>query len=105
MIKAGGNVYYLAKLAGIVGYDVQDIGAPQTGMTVEAFRTMLERGAATAELSYVPDFSCSRGSAAALDSMPAAVIVSSSAASRPKSTGFTRCAAKPARRVRSRSDA
>ena len=42
MIKAGGNVYYLAKLAGIFGYNVQDIGAQQTGMTVEAFRAMLE---------------------------------------------------------------
>ena len=36
MIAAGGNVYYLAKLAGIFGLNVQDIGAQQTGMTVEA---------------------------------------------------------------------
>ncbi len=41
MIDAGGNVYYLAKLAGIFGLSVQDIGAQQTGMTVEAFRQML----------------------------------------------------------------
>ena len=33
MIEAGGNVYYLAKLAGIFGLNVQDIGAQQTGMT------------------------------------------------------------------------
>ena len=33
MIAAGGNVYYLAKLAGIFGLNVQDIGAQQTGMT------------------------------------------------------------------------
>ena len=41
MIEAGGNVYYLAKLAGILGLDVQDIGAQQTGMTVEAFKAKL----------------------------------------------------------------
>jgi protocatechuate 4,5-dioxygenase alpha chain len=42
MIAAGGNVYYLAKLAGIFGLGVQDIGAQQTGMTVEAFRAKLQ---------------------------------------------------------------
>jgi protocatechuate 4,5-dioxygenase alpha chain len=41
MIAAGGNVYYLAKLAGIFGLNVQDIGAQQTGMTVEDFKTKL----------------------------------------------------------------
>ena len=41
MIAAGGNVYYLAKLAGIFGLNVQDIGAQQTGMTVEAFKQKL----------------------------------------------------------------
>ena len=41
MIAAGGNVYYLAKLAGIFGLNVQDIGAQQTGMTVEAFKSKL----------------------------------------------------------------
>lgn len=41
MIAAGGNVYYLAKLAGIFGLNVQDIGAQQTGMTVLAFKQML----------------------------------------------------------------
>ena len=41
MIAAGGNVYYLAKLAGIFGLDVQDLGAQQTGMTVEAFKQKL----------------------------------------------------------------
>ena len=41
MIEAGGNVYYLAKLAGIFGLDVQDIGAQQTGMTKEAFMAKL----------------------------------------------------------------
>lgn len=41
MIAAGGNVYYLAKLAGIFGLGVQDIGAQQTGMSVEAFKAKL----------------------------------------------------------------
>jgi protocatechuate 4,5-dioxygenase, alpha chain len=42
MIAAGGNVYYLAKLAGIFGLNVQDVGAQQTGMTVEAFKAKLQ---------------------------------------------------------------
>ena len=41
LIAAGGNVYYLAKLAGIFGLNVQDIGAQQTGMTVDAFKAKL----------------------------------------------------------------
>ena len=41
MIAAGGNVYYLAKLAGIFGLDVQDIGAQQTGMTKDQFKARL----------------------------------------------------------------
>jgi protocatechuate 4,5-dioxygenase alpha chain len=42
MIEAGGNVYYLAKLAGIFGLNVQDIGAQQTGMSVDAFKAKLK---------------------------------------------------------------
>lgn len=42
MIEAGGNVYYLAKLAGIFGLNVQDIGAQQTGMTVADFKAKLQ---------------------------------------------------------------
>ncbi len=41
MIEAGGNIYYLAKLAGIFGLSVQDVGAQQTGMTVDAFKAKL----------------------------------------------------------------
>jgi protocatechuate 4,5-dioxygenase alpha chain len=41
MIEAGGNIYYLAKLAGIFGLNVQDIGAQQTGMTLDAFKARL----------------------------------------------------------------
>ncbi len=41
LIAAGGNIYYLAKLAGILHLDVQDIGAQQTGMSKDAFKAML----------------------------------------------------------------
>ncbi|AKH42093.1 protocatechuate 4,5-dioxygenase alpha chain [Altererythrobacter atlanticus] len=41
MLEAGGNVYYLAKLAGILGLNVQDLGALQTGMSVDEFKAML----------------------------------------------------------------
>jgi protocatechuate 4,5-dioxygenase alpha chain len=41
LIAAGGNVYYLAKFAGIFGLNVQDIGAQQTGMSVDAFKQKL----------------------------------------------------------------
>ncbi len=43
LIDAGGNIYYLAKFAGIFGLNVQDVGAQQTGMTVEAFKEMLRK--------------------------------------------------------------
>lgn len=41
MIAEGGNIYYLAKLAGILGLSVQDVGAQMTGKTVEGFKQML----------------------------------------------------------------
>lgn len=41
MLQAGGNIYYLAKLAGLLGLNVQDVGAQQTGMTLEAFNAKL----------------------------------------------------------------
>jgi protocatechuate 4,5-dioxygenase alpha chain len=41
MLEAGGNIYYLAKFAGIFGLSVQDIGAQQTGMSVEEFKARL----------------------------------------------------------------
>jgi protocatechuate 4,5-dioxygenase alpha chain len=43
LIDAGGNIYYLAKFAGIFGLNAQDVGAQQTGMTVEAFKGMLKK--------------------------------------------------------------
>jgi protocatechuate 4,5-dioxygenase alpha chain len=41
LLDAGGNIYYLAKWAGIFGLNVQDLGAQQRGMTVEEFIEML----------------------------------------------------------------
>ncbi len=41
MLDAGGNAYYLAKLAGVFGLDMQDIGAQQTGLTKEQFKAKL----------------------------------------------------------------
>ncbi|MFO1314444.1 MAG: protocatechuate 4,5-dioxygenase subunit alpha [Burkholderiales bacterium] len=41
LLAAGGNIYYLAKFAGIFGLDVQDVGAQQTGMSKEAFKAKL----------------------------------------------------------------
>lgn len=42
MLSAGGNIYYLAKLAGIFGLSVQQIGAQQRGMSEAEFKHMLE---------------------------------------------------------------
>ena len=41
LIAAVGNVYYLAKFAGMFGLDVQDLGAQQTGMSKEDFKAKL----------------------------------------------------------------
>ncbi|MBL8324156.1 MAG: protocatechuate 4,5-dioxygenase subunit alpha [Rubrivivax sp.] len=41
LLAAGGNVYYLAKFAGILGLDVQDLGAAQTGLSKEEFKARL----------------------------------------------------------------
>lgn len=43
MIAAGGNIYYLAKFAGIYKLGVQDVGAQQTGVTTEEFKQKLLR--------------------------------------------------------------
>ena len=45
MLEAGGNIYYLAKWAGIFGLNVQQIGAQQRGMTEDQFKQMLVRAA------------------------------------------------------------
>jgi len=41
LIRAGANIYYLAKWAGIFGLNVQQIGAQQRGMSEAAFKEML----------------------------------------------------------------
>ena len=41
LLNAGGNIYYLAKFAGIFGLGVQDVGAQQTGMSVDEFKAKL----------------------------------------------------------------
>jgi protocatechuate 4,5-dioxygenase alpha chain len=41
LIAAGGNIYYLAKFAGMFGLNVQDLGAQQTGVTVDQFKSKL----------------------------------------------------------------
>jgi protocatechuate 4,5-dioxygenase alpha chain len=46
LIEAGGNIYYLAKLAGTYGLNMQDIGAQQTGVSLDEFRTKLVRAGA-----------------------------------------------------------
>ena len=43
LLEVGGNIYYLAKWAGIFGLNVQQIGAQQRGMTEEQFKEMLVR--------------------------------------------------------------
>ena len=45
MIAAGGNIYYLAKLAGLFKLSVQDVGGLQTGMTTEEFKNYLQNQA------------------------------------------------------------
>ena len=41
MIKAGGNIYYVYKLAAIDHVSMQHVGAQQNGMTLEQFRSKL----------------------------------------------------------------
>ena len=46
LLKLGGSIYYLAKFAGVMKLNMQDCGAQQTGMTVEAFKAMLVKNGA-----------------------------------------------------------
>ena len=41
LLNAGGSIYYLAKLTGILGWDMQDVGARQAGITREEFEARL----------------------------------------------------------------
>lgn len=40
--REGGSIYYLAKFAGVLGLNVQDVGGIQTGRTTEEFKAYLE---------------------------------------------------------------
>jgi protocatechuate 4,5-dioxygenase alpha chain len=40
MLQLGGNIYYMAKLTSIYGMSVQDIGAQQTGKSIDTFRAV-----------------------------------------------------------------
>ncbi|WP_146344403.1 protocatechuate 4,5-dioxygenase subunit alpha [Falsiphaeobacter marinintestinus] len=42
MIEEGGNIYYLAKFAGIFKLSVQDVGGMQTGRSTEEFQDFLQ---------------------------------------------------------------
>ena len=44
LLRAGGNIYYLAKWAGIFGLTVQQLGAQQRNMTEDEFKALLLRG-------------------------------------------------------------
>ena len=43
LLEAGGNIYYLAKWAGIFSINVQQMGAQQRGVSEEEFKAMLVR--------------------------------------------------------------
>ncbi len=43
LLQEGGSIYYVAKFAGLLKLNMQDIGAIQTGMTVDEFKAMLVR--------------------------------------------------------------
>ncbi len=41
LLNLGGNIYYLAKLTGMFGLNMQDIGAQQAGVSLEEFKAKL----------------------------------------------------------------
>ncbi|MHA7880265.1 MAG: protocatechuate 4,5-dioxygenase subunit alpha [Saccharospirillum sp.] len=41
LLKLGGSIYYLAKFAGLLGLNVQDVGGLQTGMSTDEFKAKL----------------------------------------------------------------
>ena len=43
LLEQGGSIYFLAKFAGGLGLNMQDIGALQTGMTLEEFKEKLTK--------------------------------------------------------------
>lgn len=43
LIEQGGSIYYLAKFAGLLGLNMQAIGALQTGLSLDEFKQKLEK--------------------------------------------------------------
>lgn len=41
LLELGGSIYYLAKFVGMLGLNMQDIGAMQTGMSIDEFKQKL----------------------------------------------------------------
>ena len=94
LIAAGGNIYYLAKFAGIFGLNVQDVGAQQTGMSVEDFKAKLGRRAGTKVAFAVGAIGCTHvpaiGGAIAAARRTSPTGGRSSAASPPRASGSAR---------------
>ncbi len=42
LLRNGGSIYYLAKFAGTLGLNVQDVGGIMTGQTTEEFQAYLD---------------------------------------------------------------
>jgi protocatechuate 4,5-dioxygenase alpha chain len=42
LLRNGGSIYYLAKFAGVLGLNVQDVGGIMTGQTTEEFQAYLD---------------------------------------------------------------
>ncbi|WP_421856661.1 protocatechuate 4,5-dioxygenase subunit alpha [Marinomonas sp.] len=49
LLQQGGSIYYVAKFAGLLKLNMQDIGAIQTGMSLDEFKAMLVRRGAGEE--------------------------------------------------------
>ncbi|REG85080.1 protocatechuate 4,5-dioxygenase subunit alpha [Marinomonas pollencensis] len=43
LLKEGGSIYYVAKFAGLLKLNMQDIGAIQSGQSLDAFNAMLKK--------------------------------------------------------------
>ncbi len=48
-IKAGGNIYFLAKIGSTLGKSFQQMAGSMTGMTEDEYRTMMIRGGRSVE--------------------------------------------------------
>jgi len=41
LLQEGGSIYYVAKFAGLLKLNMQDIGAIQTGLSLDEFKALL----------------------------------------------------------------